>query len=105
MAFDSLSGNGHIDLWFHPWYHLQMSRIDKQLDRMRHNPRDWDIEDLKTLAKRFAVDWRQPGTSHVTFSVAGQIPVTVPAHKPVKPIYVKKFIALLDTIGAQDEKH
>ena len=82
-----------------------MTKIEKLLDRMRTNPRDWSIEDLKILAKRFSIDWRQPGTSHVTFSVAGHIPVTVPAHKPVKPIYIKKFLALLDAIGAKDEKH
>jgi hypothetical protein len=73
-----------------------MTKAEKLLARMRGNPRDWDIEDLKVLALRFGVDWRQPGTSHVTFSVVGQIPVTVPAHKPVKPVYVKKFLALLD---------
>ena len=82
-----------------------MTKIEKLLDRMLANPRDWSIEDLKILAKRYSIDWRQPGTSHVTFSVEGQIPVTIPAHKPVKPIYIKNFLALLDKIGAKDEKH
>ncbi|MDE2446109.1 MAG: type II toxin-antitoxin system HicA family toxin [Alphaproteobacteria bacterium] len=81
-----------------------MSTVGKLLERMRRNPKDWDIEDLKGLAKRFNVDWRQPGTSHFTFSAKGQIPVTVPAHKPIKPIYIKKFLALLDAIGTQNEK-
>jgi hypothetical protein len=81
-----------------------MTRTEKLLARMRTNPRDWDIDDLKVLALRFNVDWRQPGTSHVTFTAAGQIPVTVPAHKPVKPVYVKKFIVLLDAMGASDEE-
>jgi hypothetical protein len=80
-----------------------MSRTEKLLARMHNNPRDWDIADLKVLAQRFGVDWRQPGTSHVTFTAEGQIPVTVPAHKPVKPIYVRKFLALLDAIGETDE--
>ena len=82
-----------------------MTKIEKLLGRMRTNPRDWSIEDLKILAKRFSIDWRQPGTSHVTFSVEGHSPVTVPAHKPVKPVYIKKFLALLDAIGANDENH
>ena len=67
---------------------------------MRNSPRDWTIEDLKTLAKRHGVDWRQPGTSHVTFSHSASPPLTVPARKPIKPIYVTKFIALLEMIGA-----
>lgn len=81
-----------------------MSKVEKLLARMRTNPRDWSIDDFKTLAKRFEIEWRQPGTSHVTFSAEGQIPVTVPAHKPVKPIYVKKFLKLLDAIAKQHEE-
>jgi hypothetical protein len=81
-----------------------MSTAKKLLARMRANPRDWTIQDLTVLARRHGVDWRQPGTSHVTFTAEGHVPVTVPAHKPVKPVYVKKFIALLDAIGAQDDE-
>jgi hypothetical protein len=79
-----------------------MTVAGKLLARMRNNPRDWSIEDLKTLAKRHGLDWRQPGTSHVTFSHPGQPPLTVPSHKPIKPIYVMKFIELLDALGARD---
>ena len=41
---------------------------------------------------------RQPGTSHVTFSHPGLPPLTVPAHKPIKPIYIIRFLALLDAL-------
>ena len=76
-----------------------MTKTQKVLARMRANPRDWSIEDLKVLARRHSIDWRQPGTSHVTFSCAGLVPLTVPAHKPVKAIYVLRFVALVDSIG------
>ena len=79
-----------------------MTKAEKLLARMRNNPRDWAIDDLKTVAGRHGVDWRQPGTSHVTFSYPGLPPLTVPAHKPIKPIYVTKFLALLDALGATD---
>jgi hypothetical protein len=82
-----------------------MTKREKLLARMRANPRDWTIDDLKVLAKYFKVDWRQPGTSHVTFSAEGQIPVTVPAHKLLKPIYIRKFLALLDAIGEPNEEN
>lgn len=81
-----------------------MSRIKKLLDSMRANPRDWSIDDVKVLARHFAVDWRQPGTSHVTFSAPGRVPVTVPAHKPVKPVYIKKFLILLDAMEKTDDE-
>jgi hypothetical protein len=81
-----------------------MSKIEKLLERICANPKDWHIDDLKGLAQHFGIDWRQPGTSHVTFSAEGLIPLSVPAHKPIKPVYVKKFIALLDAGRAQIEK-
>jgi len=80
-----------------------MTKAEKLLARMRASPRDWSIEDLKTLAKRNGVDWRQPGTSHVTFSFPGLQPLTVPAQKPLKPIYVMKFVALIDAIGGTND--
>ena len=80
-----------------------MVKADKTLARMRANPRDWAIDDLKVIARRYNIDWLQPGTSHVTFSFPGLMPLTVPAHRPVKPIYVTRFLALLDSIGEQDD--
>lgn len=81
-----------------------MSRTEKLLERMRSNPRDWDIADLKVLARRFGVDWRQPGTSHVTFTASRQIPVTVPAHKPIKPVYIRQFLNLLEAMEQTDDE-
>ena len=80
-----------------------MAKADKLLARMRNNPRDWLIDDLKVLAKRHGVDWRQPGTSHVTFSFAGLTPLSVPAHKPIKPLYVTRFLALIDNVGGTND--
>ena len=73
------------------------------IDRMRNRPRDWSIEDLKTLAARNGVEWRQPGTSHVTFTGNGVAPLTVPAHKPIKPIYVSRFVAMIDELRSTDD--
>lgn len=80
-----------------------MTTAEKLLAKMRGGPRDWSIEDLKTLARRHGVVWRQPETSHVTFSYPSLPPLTVPAHKPIKPVYVIKFIALIDAIGDQND--
>jgi len=80
-----------------------MTKIDKALAKMRNNPKDWNIEDLKNIAKRFNVEFRQPGTSHVTFRASDGSKVTVPAHKPIKPIYIKLFLTLIDQIGDKNE--
>jgi hypothetical protein len=82
-----------------------LTKVEKLLARMRNNPRDdWQIDDFKALAERYGIDWRQPGTSHVTFIRTGLEPVTVPAHKPVKPIYVRRFLALIDKIGEHHDE-
>jgi hypothetical protein len=78
-----------------------MAGSDKTLARMRANPRDWRIEDLKTVARRYDVTWRQPGTSHVTFRAASGAKVTVPARKPIKPVYVRQFVAFIESLGAE----
>ena len=44
-----------------------MGKVDKILNKMMNNPLDWRIDALKTVANSFGVEWRQPGTSHVTF--------------------------------------
>lgn len=72
-----------------------MTKREKLIEKLKNNPRDWRIETLKTLADAYGIDYRQPGSSHVTFANANGARVTVPAHIPVKPVYVKKFLRLL----------
>jgi predicted RNA binding protein YcfA (HicA-like mRNA interferase family) len=76
-----------------------MTRVDKILEQMRNNPRDWRIESLEMVAKRFGIVVRKPAGSHVIFQHdASVLEVSVPAHRPIKPVYVKQFLALLDDI-------
>ncbi len=81
-----------------------MTAADKTLAAMRNNPRDWRIEDLQTVARRHGLTWEQPGTSHVTFRAPGGGKLTVPARKPIKPVYVRHFVTLIDSLeGGNDE--
>ena len=72
-----------------------MSKAEKLLERMRANPHDWRIEQLKTIADAFGIAYRQPGSSHVTFRHPSGAKLTVPAHRPIKPVYIKKFVFLV----------
>jgi len=66
---------------------------------MRKQTKNWRIEDFYTLAKHFDITYRQNGTSHVFFTFeSGYLPV--PAHRPIRPVYVKKFVELLDAMLA-----
>ena len=76
-----------------------MTTADKTLDRMRNNPRDWRIDDLLTVAERYGIEVRNNGGSHHVFSATGTADsLCVPAHRPIKAVYVKRFIVLIDTI-------
>ena len=79
---------------------LTVGRMEKIIERMRNNPRDWRITDLETLASYFGISIRKHGDgSHVVFyHPKAKKEVTEPAHKPVKPIYVKKLLAMIDNI-------
>ena len=64
---------------------------------MRANPRDWRIEDLEAAARRLGLMVRKPGGSHVIFQKSGcSLEVSVPARKPIKPVYVRRLIDLID---------
>ena len=76
-----------------------MHAAAKILGRMRNNPTGWRIEDLKTVADRFNIEYRQSGTSHVTFRHPTGAKLTVPARRPIKPVYVKKFLELIDEVA------
>ena len=71
---------------------FRVSRADKILQQMQSNPLDWRIESLKTVAKSCNIEWRQRGTSHVVFVRSDGRTLPVPAHRPIKPIYIKKFV-------------
>ena len=77
-----------------------MTKADKILDKMRRNPRDWRVEELEALAKRHGLEVRKPGGSHaIFFHILSGRQLSVPAKRPIEPVYVSAFIALLDEIG------
>lgn len=76
-----------------------MPSIKKQLEKMRRNPRDWRIEQLETIAKQYGVNIRKSGGSHVMFDHPAWIELLcIPAHRPIKPVYIKKLVHLIDLL-------
>ena len=62
----------------------------------RRNRLDWQIADLQAVAKQNGVDWRHQKSSHCIFVRDDGRTLSVPAHRPIKPIYIRKFIELVD---------
>ncbi len=75
-----------------------MARAGKLLDKLRRNPRDWRIERLQTVAEAYGVAWVHEGGSHCMFRTAKGEKLTVPAKRPIKPVYIRHLIDLIDTI-------
>jgi hypothetical protein len=74
----------------------------KTLEKMRKNQSGWRIEELQSVADASRVEWRRPGRggSHVVFSAPGvREIVSVPAKRPIKPVYVRKLLALIEAAG------
>lgn len=81
-----------------------MTKSEKTFVKMKTNPRDWRIEQLETIANQYGVTVRKTGGSHVVFDHPDWIELLcVPAHRPIKPIYVKKFIALIENLEVNNE--
>ena len=77
-------------------------RRDKLLERMRTNPQnDSRIEDVQTLANRYGLSISRPkrGGSHVTLRHNSGSMLTIPAHRPIKPVYIRKLVEMIDQLG------
>ena len=73
--------------------------VDKAIQKMRKNHSGWRIEELQAIAEKHCIEWLKPGSggSHIIFSSPGaRAIVSVPAKRPIKPVYVKQFLALID---------
>jgi hypothetical protein len=73
-----------------------MNTAVKLLAAMQRNPLDWQLSQLQTVAKQYGIDWRHDGGSHCVFVRTDGKTLPVPARRPIKPIYVKKFLELVD---------
>jgi predicted RNA binding protein YcfA (HicA-like mRNA interferase family) len=82
-----------------------MTRAGKTLEDMRANPRDWRIASLEAVALAHGANVRKPGGSHVVFEhPALAEALTVPARRPIKPVYVRRFVQWIDTLRGDDEQ-
>lgn len=77
----------------------RVSSHEKLLARMRNNPQGWQIADLLPVAAQYGIEVRNSGGSHHVFSYPGlALRLCVPAHRPIKPVYVRQFLALIEAV-------
>jgi hypothetical protein len=81
------------------WYHPKMKNSAKILEKMRNNPRNWRIEQIETIAKNYGINIRKSGGSHVIFDHKNWVELLcIPSHRPIKPVYIKKLLILIDLL-------
>jgi predicted RNA binding protein YcfA (HicA-like mRNA interferase family) len=77
-----------------------MGKGEKLLERMRAKPRDWRIEDVVRLCDAFGVACTPPRKgSHYKVKHPGQQEMlTIPAHRPIKPVYIAALVRFIDHV-------
>ena len=73
-----------------------MNTAAKMLVAMRNNALNWQLAQLQTVARQHGIDWRHDGTSHCVFVRTDGKTLPVPARRPIKPIYIRKFLELVE---------
>lgn len=82
-------------------------RVSKLLVRMRENPQnDWNINDFQSVCDYYGLTFTAPKRgSHFKISSPLLIGIlTVPARRPIKSVYINKFLALIDAHILQSAK-
>jgi hypothetical protein len=78
-------------------YHTVTARTDKLWEAMPANPKaDWTPRDVRTVARTNGLTVRQRGTSHAVLTNALDQHLTIPMHKPIKPVYIRRLVALIE---------
>ncbi|MGA3398505.1 MAG: hypothetical protein ABSC95_04735 [Acetobacteraceae bacterium] len=82
-----------------------MARGDKTRAAMRTHPRDWRIASLEAVAAACGVNDRKPGGSHVVLEHPDITEaLSAPAGRPIKPIYVQRFVQVIDAVRGAHER-
>ena len=73
-----------------------MGKREKLIEKIKNNPNNVKFETLQNLLIYYGFSERQPkgGSSHYTYNYKDYI-ITIPKHKPVNKIYVKRVLEIL----------
>jgi len=79
----------------------------KRLDAMRRNAKDdWTIEDIESVCREYAefgltLEPPSHGSHYKVSHPECEEILTIPARKLIKPIYVKRFVSMIDSITGE----
>ena len=78
-----------------------MSKFDKLLQRIKNLDKNLRFQEISRILEAYGYRMNAPhgGSSHCTFRKDGDMPITIPRHDPVKPIYVLMVKAVIEREG------
>jgi len=85
---------------------VNMSQKRKLYERIRSNPNNVRFEDLDKLLQwcGFMPRSQRSGTSHHFYYKPNCDPLSIPYHRPVKIVYVKRALMLIERCGGLDDQ-
>ncbi len=78
-----------------------MGKKQKFLALIKNNPKNVDFKKLKKLLASFGYECVNTGGSHFVFRKQNYPSITIPLRRPIKAIYVKKVLQILE-VGGND---
>jgi predicted RNA binding protein YcfA (HicA-like mRNA interferase family) len=75
-----------------------VSRKQKRLEKLLQNQQDWMLQDLIVIALDYGFELRQGKGSHAVFTSPFGVSQAIPEHRPVKAVYAKKLLALIEEV-------
>lgn len=80
--------------------------MSKRLERMRRHPQsDWTINDVTALCREFRISCEPPrggGSHYKIYHPAMTEILTLPFKRPIKPVYIRRLVAFVTTVGERD---
>lgn len=76
-----------------------MNTRTKRFERMRSHPSDgWTIEDVQAVCAEFGFYCIPPrsGSHYKVAPPSKTEALPIPAHRPIKPVYIRKLVALIE---------
>ena len=84
-----------------------MSKREKRLQKIRQNPNNVSIDELAQVLKDYGIEYdHATGSHHIyRYTLNGQkLRLSIPYRKPIKAIYVKESILVIDQIRAEQQE-
>ena len=78
-----------------------MSKFDKLLQRIKDMDNNLRFQEIRRVLESYGYVMNTPrgGSSHCTFRKKNCMPITIPRHDPVKPIYVLMVKSVIEREG------